>query len=90
MLLGLGGALAPLVDAFRTGGGVSQAAYGDDWWDGMARFTASWFENLLLPEWIPAMSDVQARLEAGARVADVGCGTCLAWSGSHRRFEQRV
>lgn len=78
MLLGLGDALPLLVDAFRSGGGVPQSAYGDDWWDGMARFTASWFENLLLPVWIPAMPDVQAKLEAGCRVADVGCGTGLA------------
>jgi 2-polyprenyl-3-methyl-5-hydroxy-6-metoxy-1,4-benzoquinol methylase len=78
MLLGLGDALAPLTDAFRSGGGVPQAAYGDDWWDGMARFTASWFENLLLPVWIPAMPDVQQKLEAGSRLADVGCGTGLA------------
>jgi 2-polyprenyl-3-methyl-5-hydroxy-6-metoxy-1,4-benzoquinol methylase len=78
MLLGLGSALHPLVDAFRTGGGVDQSRYGDDWWDGMARFTASWFENLLLPVWVPAMPDVQAKLESGARVADVGCGTGLA------------
>lgn len=78
MLLGLGDALPLLVDAFRHGGGVPQAAYGDDWWDGMARFTASWFENLLLPVWIPAMPDVQRKLERGARVADVGCGTGLA------------
>jgi SAM-dependent methyltransferase len=78
MLLGLGDALPLLVDAFRHGGGVPQAAYGDDWWDGMARFTASWFENLLLPVWIPAMPDVQRTLQGGARVADVGCGTGLA------------
>jgi 2-polyprenyl-3-methyl-5-hydroxy-6-metoxy-1,4-benzoquinol methylase len=78
MLLGLGDAMPPLLNAFRNGGGVPQSAYGDDWWDGMARFTASWFENLLLPVWIPAMPDVQARLEAGCRVADVGCGTGLA------------
>ena len=77
MLLGLGGALEPLVEAFRHGGGVQQSAYGADWWDGMARFTSAWFENLLLQEWIPAMPDVAAKLEAGCRMADVGCGTGL-------------
>jgi 2-polyprenyl-3-methyl-5-hydroxy-6-metoxy-1,4-benzoquinol methylase len=78
MLLGLGDAIPLLEAAFRKGGGVPQSAYGDDWWDGMARFTASWFENLLVPVWIPAMPDVQAKLQAGCRVADVGCGTGLA------------
>ena len=43
-------------------------------WDGMERFTIIWFENLLLQHWIPAMPDVQAKLERGALVADVGCG----------------
>ena len=77
MLLGIGSALGPLTDAFRSGGGVPQSAYGPDWWDGMARFTASWFENLLLPVWIPAMPDVHAKLDAGCLFADVGCGTGL-------------
>jgi SAM-dependent methyltransferase len=77
MLLGLGDALPLLVDAFRNGGGVPQSAYGPDWWEGMSRFTSGWFENLLLPVWIPAMPDVQAKLEAGCVVADVGCGRGL-------------
>jgi tRNA G46 methylase TrmB len=36
--------------------------------------TASWFENLLLQEWIPAVPDVKIKLEKGAIVADAGCG----------------
>jgi 2-polyprenyl-3-methyl-5-hydroxy-6-metoxy-1,4-benzoquinol methylase len=40
----------------------------------MDRFTAMWHENLLLQEWIPAVPDVEAKLQRGARVADVGCG----------------
>jgi SAM-dependent methyltransferase len=39
----------------------------------MERFTAGWFENLLLPQWIPAMPRVKEALERGADVADVGC-----------------
>lgn len=61
--------------AFRTGGGVPIDAYGQAWWDGMERFTATWFDNLLLDEWIPAADDdIASALEAGGRVADVGCG----------------
>jgi SAM-dependent methyltransferase len=66
--------LDELTDAFRTGGGVPQSAYSDAWWDGMERFTAGWFENHLIQEWIPAMPDVEAKLQSGALVADVGCG----------------
>jgi SAM-dependent methyltransferase len=63
-----------VIDSFRHGGGVPQSAYPDDFWDGLERFTAGWFENLLLQHWIPAMPEVQAKLERGALVADVGCG----------------
>ena len=73
MLLGALGVLEQLTSAFRQGGGVSQAAYNEDWWAGMERFTAGWFENLLLQEWIPAMPRVRAALERGADVADIGC-----------------
>ncbi|MDP9021955.1 MAG: PIG-L family deacetylase [Actinomycetota bacterium] len=60
--------------AFRDGGGVPINAYGQAWWDGMERFTATWFDNLLLDEWIPATDGIKSALEAGGRVADVGCG----------------
>jgi SAM-dependent methyltransferase len=74
MLTGISGALDPLVEAFRSGGGVPQSRYGANWWDGMERFTAAWVENLLVQEWVPLVPDVKAKLEAGATVADVGCG----------------
>ena len=74
MLTGVGSALGPLTEAFRAGGGVPQSVYEADWWDGMERFTAAWVENLLVHEWVPLVPDVQAKLEAGANVADVGCG----------------
>ena len=68
------GVLDQLTVAFRAGGGVPQSAYSDQMWDGLERFTSIWFENLLTPQWLPAMPDVQAKLERGAQVADVGCG----------------
>ncbi len=64
----------PLTEAFRKGGGVPQSAYSDHLWNGMERFTGGWFQNLLTQQWIPAMPEVKAKLERGARVADVGCG----------------
>jgi hypothetical protein len=59
---------------FRSGGGVAQAAYGEEMAASIDRFTAPWFEHRLVPEWIPAMPDVRAVLEAGATVCDVGGG----------------
>jgi 2-polyprenyl-3-methyl-5-hydroxy-6-metoxy-1,4-benzoquinol methylase len=63
-----------ITESFRTGGGVHQAMYPTAFWDGMGRFTAGWFENLLLQQWIPAMPDAEAKLTQGADVADIGCG----------------
>jgi 2-polyprenyl-3-methyl-5-hydroxy-6-metoxy-1,4-benzoquinol methylase len=73
-LIGSLAALPRVTDAFRAGGGTPQEAYPPDLWEGMERFTASWFENLLLSEWLPAVPEVRAKLEHGANVADVGCG----------------
>ncbi len=69
------GPLDQLARAFREGGGVPQSAYHADFWAGMERFTAGWFESHLLQDWIPAMPDVKAKLESGAAVADIGCGS---------------
>lgn len=73
-LLGMLRPLDRLIDAFRHGGGIPDSAYGDDMWDGMERFGASLYNNVLVQQWTPAMPDVQAKLERGADVADVGCG----------------
>ena len=74
MLPAQAGVFDQVVSAFRSGGGVSQSQYNDMMWDGLERFTSTWFENLLLQQWIPAMPDVKAHLERGCDVADVGCG----------------
>jgi SAM-dependent methyltransferase len=77
-LLGVLGTVPQLVESFKTGGGVPQSAYAQDFWDGLTRFTGAWFENQLVQDWIPALPEVEAKLKAGARWADVGCGGGLA------------
>jgi len=72
--VGLAGPVNQLMQAFCSGGGVPMEAYDPSAWEGIARFTSSWFENLLVPVWLPAMPDVLAKLERGAQVADIGCG----------------
>jgi hypothetical protein len=74
MLPALTGIFEQVLTAFRNGGGVSQSQYNEMMWEGLERFTSTWFENLLLQEWIPVMPDVKAHLERGCDVADVGCG----------------
>jgi len=63
-----------LSEAFRSGGGVPQAAYPDDTFEGMRRFSLPWYEHQLVQQWIPAIDGAHERLEAGTRYADIGCG----------------
>jgi 2-polyprenyl-3-methyl-5-hydroxy-6-metoxy-1,4-benzoquinol methylase len=72
--LGLTGVLEQVTDAFRTGEGVRYAEYPPSVFDGMARMSGTALENVLVPKWLPMVPDLVGRLEAGARVADVGCG----------------
>jgi SAM-dependent methyltransferase len=85
-MLGLLPAIEPLLEAFRHGGGVSQSTYSNHFWDGLARFTAGWFNNLLLQQWLPAMPEVEAALERGCDVADIGCGQGRALVKLAQRF----
>ena len=57
--------LDQIEQAFRDGTGVPQSAYPDTVWCGVERFTGSWFENSLVQEWIPAVPEVQAKLQNG-------------------------
>ncbi len=76
----IGQATPSLLEAFRTGGGVSWAAYGTDAREAQAEQNRPIFLNLLGSAWLPAIEDVHARLKADppARVADIGCGA--GWS----------
>lgn len=77
------GAVAPLpqlLAAFRSGAGVPYAEYGHDLHEGQAGMTRPLLVNQLAQEWIPAMPEIAARLQADppARVADIGMGQ--GWS----------
>jgi 2-polyprenyl-3-methyl-5-hydroxy-6-metoxy-1,4-benzoquinol methylase len=64
-----------VVEAFRNGGGVPYADYGEDMHEAQAAFTRPLFENLLGTEWLPAVPEIHERLSSSpARVADVACG----------------
>src|SRR5688500_1882616 len=79
-----------IVEAFRTGGGVPYADYAIH--DLQAAFTRPVFANNLLQEWLPALSDVHARLLAGEalRVAEIGCGEGIATITIARAFPNVV
>jgi SAM-dependent methyltransferase len=63
-----------VIESFRGGGGVPQAAYSDDAYLGMARLSAPWVDYGLLSEWLALLPGLRDRLEGGIRWADVGCG----------------
>ena len=63
-----------LTEAFRSGGGVPQARFGTEFWCAFERFTRPGFVNHLCQDWLPAMPEAHARLQAGGSAADVGCG----------------
>ena len=68
------GVLDLLTTAFRAGGGVPQSAYLDSLSRGMNRNAVAMYDHALVQKWIPALPELQAALERGIEVADVGCG----------------
>jgi SAM-dependent methyltransferase len=74
MLPTFGHAGSKVAESFKQGGGVPQTEYGEEFWKGFERFTRAQFVNKLAQVWIPAMPEVEAALNAGGSVADIGCG----------------
>lgn len=72
--LGVAPALEAVATAFRTGRGVPPEAYGPDLCGGIERLSAPAFVNALVPVWLGQLPEVRRALDAGADVADVGCG----------------
>ncbi|MGH3788625.1 MAG: class I SAM-dependent methyltransferase [Pseudonocardiaceae bacterium] len=63
-----------ITEAFRTGAGVGWHEHHDDVFVGCDAFYRPGYVAELVPNWIPALDGVEAKLTAGARVADLGCG----------------
>jgi SAM-dependent methyltransferase len=61
-------------DAFRTGDGFAWGEHDHDLFHGVERFFRPGYVANLVTSWLPALDGVTAKLEAGTRVADVGCG----------------
>ena len=61
-------------ESFRTGAGYGWGQHDEDVFTGCERFFRPGYLMHLLTEWIPALDGVQAKLERGASVADLGCG----------------
>jgi 2-polyprenyl-3-methyl-5-hydroxy-6-metoxy-1,4-benzoquinol methylase len=61
--------------ACREGGGVPFSEFGEDMVAGIDRSNSPGLRILLTRRWLTSMPDVVKRLEAGIRVADIGCGS---------------
>ena len=62
------------VAAFRTGEGIGWHEHDPDLFAGTERFFKPGYLANLVQSWLPALDGVMSKLDAGAKVADVGCG----------------
>jgi len=75
-----------LSSAFSTGIGLSYEELGPAAAHRTERMLGPWARLALVPHIIPALDDVQPKLERGATVADVGCGAGIALMSMARAF----
>ena len=74
LALGSLAAVPRIAESFRTGAGMGWHEHDDGVFHGCEKFFRPGYAANLVSSWIPSLNDVQQKLEAGARVADVGCG----------------
>jgi len=67
-------AVPRITESFRTGRGMGWHEHDDGVFHGCEKFFRPGYAANFVPSWIPALDGVPAKLEVGARVADVGCG----------------
>lgn len=63
-----------LTDAFRTGAGIGWHEHASGVFEGCEKFFRPGYAANLVSAWIPALEGAEAKLLAGAQIADVGCG----------------
>ena len=67
-------AIPKMVSTFRTGLGFGWHEHDAALFHGTERFFRPGYAANLVSSWLPALDGTEARLKAGAKVADVGCG----------------
>lgn len=63
-----------IMDSFKKGGGMLWGEHDPDLFVGTEKFFRPGYTAHLVNEWIPALAGTKEKLDAGAKVADVGCG----------------
>jgi SAM-dependent methyltransferase len=74
LALGVLAAVPRITDSFRTGAGMGWHEHVDGVFHGCEKFFRPGYVANLVNSWIPSLNGVKEKLEAGARVADIGCG----------------
>lgn len=62
------------IEIFKSGAGRSWGEHHACCFRGVDRFFRAGYVANLIPSWLPALDGVVAKLEAGGKVADIGCG----------------
>ena len=74
LALGSLAAVPRITESFRSGAGMGWHEHQEGVFHGCEKFFRPGYAANLVSSWIPALAEVQPKLEKGARVADVGCG----------------
>jgi 2-polyprenyl-3-methyl-5-hydroxy-6-metoxy-1,4-benzoquinol methylase len=85
-------ALPKILDAFRTGGGVSWTDFGPDAIEAQGDFNRPWLLSSLATDYLPLIPDVHKRLQADppAQVADFACGVGWASIAIAREYPNAI
>jgi hypothetical protein len=74
LALGSLAAVPRITESFRTGAGMGWYEHDERVFHGCQKFFRAGYVANLVSSWIPSLEGVKEKLEAGAKVADVGCG----------------
>ncbi len=74
LALGSLAAVPRITESFRSGAGMGWHEHNEGVFHGCEKFFRPGYAANLVSSWIPSLDGVQQKLEAGAKVADVGCG----------------
>jgi SAM-dependent methyltransferase len=74
LALGSLAAIPRITESFRSGAGMGWHEHDAGVFHGCEKFFRPGYAANLVSSWIPALTGVKEKLEAGAKVADVGCG----------------
>ena len=77
-----------LPESFKSGRGLTYDQLGPEVNRGVERLLAPWFRTQLVPVALPKLDGVVGKLQAGAKVADIGCGSGVALIEMAKAFPQ--